>query len=55
MYWEHQLVVLNAAVAKFESRSKFEDILHYLHVVDNKALQSEEIDSNLKLGLRRPE
>jgi hypothetical protein len=38
MYWEQQPDVLNAAVSNAIPRKRFEDILRYLHVADNKSL-----------------
>jgi len=38
MYWEQQPDVLNEAVSRAMTRKKFEDILRYFHIADNKAL-----------------
>ena len=38
MYWEQQPDVLNEAVSRAMPRKKFEDMLRYLHVADNKSL-----------------
>lgn len=38
MYWEQQADVLNEAVSRAMPRKKFEDMLRYLHLADNKSL-----------------
>ena len=49
MYWEPSDDVYNAAVSKLMSRNRFDQIMRYLHLADNAAINKDD-----KLGKVRP-